>query len=196
MTCILCKLRKNMTDIVIENCMKNIKKYIFISNSDLIINPCSTESHFINPIKNLSATSLFYSSDTTIAHPSIQSLDFLAVDFNQFDKTVLSGLWYDYVHIIGSPPDHAAIDFIKKCCEFADTISFILSYGLDDYFSVEYKLIFSIELPELSRSSHIKDRKIFQIWSKWDAAPFKPRALRVADADNGCSNILVQRELN
>jgi hypothetical protein len=181
MTCILCKLRKSMTDIVIENCMKNIKKYVFISNSDLIINPCASvnvdDNHFINSIKNLSATSLFYSSDISkTIHPLIEELDFLQVDFKQFDKTVLSGLWYDYVHIIGSPPDHAAIDFIKKCCEFADSISFILPYGLDDYFSEEYKLVFSIELPELSRSSHIKDRKVFQIWlgGKPPTTPMRP----------------------
>lgn len=162
-----------MTDSIVEECMKNIKKYVFISNSDLIINPCASvnvgENHFINPIKNLSATSLFYSSDiSNTTSPLVQELDFLTVDYEQFDKTSLSGLWYDYVHIIGSPPDHAAIDFIKKCCEFADSISFILPYGLDDYFSAEYKLVFSIELPELFRSSCVKDRKVFQIWLRSD----------------------------
>lgn len=162
---------------IIEQCIKNIKQYLYIAKTDLIIDPCAGCINFVNAIQYLSATSLFYSSEA-IAHPSIQPLDFLTVDFNQFDKTVLSGLWYDYVHIIGSPPDHMAIDFIKKCCEFADSISFILPYGLDDYFSSEYKLVFSIELPELSRSSNIRDRKIFQIWTKGAAAPFKPRPER------------------
>jgi len=158
-----------MTDTIVEECMKNIKKYVFISNSDLIINPCANDNHFINPIKNLSATSLFYSSDiSNTTSPLVQELDFLTVDYEQFDKTVLSGLWYDYVHIIGSPADHMAIAFIKKSCEFANSISFILPYGLDDYFSAEYKLVFSIELPELSKSSNIRDRKVFQIWLRTD----------------------------
>ena len=159
---------------IIEQCIKHIKQYLYIAKTDLIIDPCAGCMNFVNAIQHLSATSLFYSSDTAIEnHHSIQLLDFLKVDFNQFDKTNLSGLWYDYVHIIGSPADHLAPAFIKKCCEFADSISFILPFGLDDYFSEEYKLVFSIELPELSRSSHIKDRKVFQIWTKGAAAPLQ-----------------------
>ena len=160
---------------IYDQCINNIQKYLYIAKTDLIIDPCAGCINFVNAIQYLSATSLFYSSEA-IAHPSIQPLDFLTVDFNQFDKTALSGLWYDYVHIIGSPPDHAATSFIKKCCEFADTISFILPYGLDDYFSSDYHLVFSIELPELSRSSHIKDRKVFQIWlgGKPPTTPMRP----------------------
>jgi hypothetical protein len=156
-----------ITDTTAEECMHYIDSRIHISRSDLVIDPCAINKHFIDLIKNKPCTSLFYNSDFTQTSNTIQHFDFLTVDdYNKFDRTVLSGLWYDDVHIIGSPPDHTAIAFIKKCCEFADSISFILPFGLDDYFSAEYRLLFSTELPQLSRSSHIKDRKVFQIWTK------------------------------
>ena len=131
---------------IIEQCIKHIKQYLYIAKTDLIIDPCAGCMNFVNAIQHLSATSLFYSSDTAIEN---------------------------HHSILGSPADHLAPAFIKKCCEFADSISFILPFGLDDYFSEEYKLVFSIELPELSRSSHIKDRKVFQIWTKGAAAPLQ-----------------------
>ena len=149
---------------IIEQCIKDIKEHLYIAKTDLIIDPCAGCSNFVIAIQNLPATSLFYSAEhNRLSHSSIQPLDFLTVDFNQFDKTVLSGLWYDYVHIISYPPDHIAPSFIKKCCEFADSISFILPLGLDEHFTKEYRKVFSRELPLHDKN---KLKKVFQIWTK------------------------------
>jgi len=147
--------------------MKYLHQYVYISNSDLVIDPCAENKHIITHIKNLMCASLFYNSFIlSDAHPSIQLLDFSTVDFNKFDKTELSGLWYDKVHIVGIPSEDIAPYLIQKCCEFADSISFILPNGTNKYFTKEYHLLFSMELPSLARSSCIKDRKVFQIWLK------------------------------
>lgn len=67
-----------------------------------------------------------------------------------------------------------AIKFIKKSCEFCDSISFILpksfkKYSLKNKFSINFHLIFEIDLPD---DSFIVDGVehnvpcIFQIWEK------------------------------
>ena len=61
--------------------------------------------------------------DIAPEHPAIEQLNFL-----NFDESILDGKYK--THIIGNPPfgrqSSMAIQFIKKCCSFADSISFIL----------------------------------------------------------------------
>ena len=146
-----------LTNAIMEECMHYIQTNIHISYSDLIIHPCGYNKHLIHLIRNKPCTSLFYDAD--ISCSIVQKYDFVNVDYEQFDKTVLSGLWYDNVHIIGCPPEHTAPAFIKKCCEFANSISFILPYEMDSYFTSEYTLLFSTPLATTPA-------KIFQIWIK------------------------------
>ena len=160
-----------LTDAIMEECMHYVQSNLHISYSDLIIDPCADNKHLINLIRNKMCASLFYNADISLtSDPNIQPYEFLTVDYDRFDKTVLSGLWYDDVHIIGCPPEAAAAAFIKKCCEFADSISFILPQGMEKHFTKEYKLLFSTPLTT-------KNAKVFQIYMRMDkgaAAPFNP----------------------
>lgn len=128
--------------------------------TDICIDPCAGNGDFIDGIKSLPIISLFFDANKPI-HPSIQQHDFLSVDFNKFDKTILAGLWYDKIHIIGCPPDNTAEQLIQKMCEFAYSISFIIPQGLDHAFSPQYKLLFSKEIPTMPNQN---DKKVFQIW--------------------------------
>lgn len=83
---------------------------------------------------------------------------------------------YNNIHIIGNPPfgrqSSLAIQFIKKCCEFANTISFILpksfkKNSMQKHFPLNYHLIFEINLPENSFLVNDKETDVpcvFQIW--------------------------------
>lgn len=98
---------------------------------------------------------------------------------------------YEFIHIIGNPPfgrqSSTAIKFIKKSCEFCDSISFILpkSFKKDSmkkYFELHFHCIYETDLPE---NSFLVDGKehdvpcVFQIWIKDDekreiVKPLKP----------------------
>ena len=82
------------------------------------------------------------------------------------------------IHVIGNPPfgrqSSLAIKFIKKSCEFCDSVSFILpkSFKKDSLkksFPLNFHLIFEIDLPD---NSFLVDGVehdvpcIFQIWEK------------------------------
>ncbi len=85
---------------------------------------------------------------------------------------------FSKIHIIGNPPfgrqSSMAIKFIKKSCEFCDSVSFILpkSFKKDSLkksFPLNFHLMFEIDLPD---KSFLVDGKeydvpcVFQIWKK------------------------------
>jgi hypothetical protein len=82
------------------------------------------------------------------------------------------------IHIIGNPPfgrqSSLVIKFIKKSCEFCNSISFILPKSfkkdsLKNRFPLNYHLIFEIDLPEKSflvNNVEYDVPCIFQIWEK------------------------------
>ena len=106
---------------VVEECKMEILKYIAIHENDLIIEPSAGNGSFIKMIKELTMNHKFY--DLIPENKEIIQQDFLILDVSEIIKS------YKKVHIIGNPPfgrqSSLAIKFIKKCCEFADTISFI-----------------------------------------------------------------------
>jgi len=113
------------------DCKVHIQKYINIGENDLIIEPSAGNGSFIKIIKELSKNYKFY--DLLQENKEIVKQDFLLLDVEEIIKL------YNKVHIIGNPPfgrqSSLAIQFIKKCCSFADTISFILpkSFRKDFY---------------------------------------------------------------
>lgn len=128
---------------IVEECIENIKKYIQIETDNLIIEPSAGNGAFINKIKELTNNYNFY--DIEPENNEIMKRDFLILDtsdlINRFNK----------IHVIGNPPfgrqSSLAIKFIKKCCQFANTISFILpksfkKNSMKKYFSLNYHLIF------------------------------------------------------
>lgn len=153
---------------VVKSCIKHIKKHINISENDLIIEPSAGKGSFIESIKKLSNNYKFY--DLEPEHDQIIKQDFLDLDCNKLkDK-------YKKIHIIGNPPfgrqSSSAIKFIKKCCFFSDTISFILprsfkKNSMKKYFSRNYHLLFEKDLIENSFLVNNIEHDvpcIFQIW--------------------------------
>jgi predicted RNA methylase len=156
-------------DSVVNLCLDLVQKKIQIKPDDLIIEPSAGNGSFIAGIKLLTNYYKFY--DLQPDNDEIIKQDYLL-----YDNVIKEN--YNKIHIIGNPPfgrqSSLAIKFIKKSCEFCDSISFILpkSFKKDSLkksFPLNFHLIFEIDLPE---KSFIVDEIehdvpcIFQIWEK------------------------------
>ena len=157
-------------DFVVEQCLNNVKKYIHISDDDLIIEPSAGNGSFITGIKLLTNKFRFY--DLEPENNEIIKQDYLQFNYYDINES------FNKIHLIGNPPfgrqSSLAIKFIKKSCEFCDSISFILprSFKKDSLkksFPLNFHLIFEIDLPEKSFLVDGKEHDvpcIFQIWEK------------------------------
>ena len=148
----------------VEICINLLKKNIKIEKNDLILEPSAGNGAFINEIKKLTKNFRFY--DILPENQEIIKQDFLKFNekFNQ------------KVHILGNPPfgrqSTLAKKFIKKSCEIADTISFILpkSFKKESFkktFPLNYWLKAEIDLPDnsfLFGGNPHSVKCIFQIW--------------------------------
>jgi len=157
-------------DNVVELCLNFVKKYIQINPDDFIIEPSAGNGSFIKGIKLISNNFKFY--DLEPENDEIIKQNYLLYDYNNIKET------FNKIHIIGNPPfgrqSSLAIKFIKKSCEFCDSISFILPKSfkkdsLKNKIPLNFHLIFEIDLPE---KAFIVDGIeydvpcIFQIWGK------------------------------
>jgi len=157
-------------NIVVEECLNFVKKYIQINSTDLIIEPSAGNGSFITCIKSLTSNCRFY--DIQPENDEIIKQDYLLYNYES-DKDI-----FDKIHVIGNPPfgrqSSLAIKFIKKSCEFCDTISFILpkSFKKDSLkktFPLNFHLLFEVDIPD--KSFLVDDieysvETIFQIWEK------------------------------
>lgn len=153
---------------IVETCINLVRTHVTINPADLIIEPSAGNGAFIQQIKTLSANHRFY--DLEPDHAEILQQDFLALDILPLQALAQSK------HIIGNPPfgrqSSLAIKFIKQCCQFANSISFILpkSFKKDSmrkYFAANYHLVHEYELPENSFLVNDVERDVpcvFQIW--------------------------------
>jgi predicted RNA methylase len=151
----------------VELCLSLVKTHILINNDDLIIEPSAGNGSFITGIKSLTDNFVFYDLDPENAE--IIKQDYLTYIHKVSDKKI---------HVIGNPPfgrkSSLAIKFIKKSCEFCDTISFILpkSFKKDSLkckFPLNFHLIAESELPYKSFLVNNVEHDvpcIFQIWEK------------------------------
>jgi len=160
---------------VVNNCIELIKTHLTITKDDLIIEPSAGDGAFIPSIKQLTNHFKFY--DLEPEHNDIIQQNFLDFNATQFKKD------YKKIHIIGNPPfgrqSSLAIKFIKKCCEFANSISFILpkSFKKDSMkkrFTKHYHLIHEIDL--LDNSFLVNGNEsdvpcVFQIWEYNQTTP-------------------------
>ena len=157
-------------EIVVEQCLNMVKKYIELNTDDLIVEPSAGNGSFIKGINELTSNFKFY--DLEPENKEIIKQDYLLYDYSNIKKA------YNKIHIIGNPPfgrqSSLAIKFIKKSCEFSDSVSFILpkSFKKDSLkksFPLQYHLIFEMDLPD---KSFLVDGVeydvpcIFQIWKK------------------------------
>ncbi len=139
--------------------INHIKAHIHISyDKDLIIDPHAHDASFIEGIQSLAKMSLFYNKSPV--NENVMPLDFLNLDFDKFNKTFLSGLWFDDVHIISQPPAEKAEEFIVAGCKFAQSVSCIIPKKAQYAFPASYQRLFSTPLPDKNM--------VFQIWMKAD----------------------------
>lgn len=152
---------------VSDACLKHIKKHIRIKKDDLVIEPSAGDGSFIKGIKSLTKNFRFYDLDPN--HDEITKQDYLLYECKEtFSK----------IHVIGNPPfgrqSSLAIKFIKKSCEFCDSVSFILpkSFKKDSLkktFPLDFHLVFENDLPKKSFLVNGVEHDvpcIFQIWEK------------------------------
>ena len=156
-------------DNVVDLCLNNVKKYIQLSSNDLIIEPSAGNGSFIKGIKILTNNWRFY--DLEPDNDEIIKQDYLLYDYIN-DKSISK------IHVIGNPPfgrqSSLAIKFIKKSCQFCDSVSFILpkSFKKDSLkktFPLNFHLIFEMDLPDKSFLVDGEEHDvpcIFQIWKK------------------------------
>jgi predicted RNA methylase len=161
-------------NIIVDQCIELLKQNINILENDLIIEPSAGNGSFIKKIKELSNNCVFY--DIEPENDEIIKQDF--INFNYLEILEIKKLKnkHNNIHIIGNPPfgrqSSLAIKFIKKCCQFANTISFILpkSFKKDSmkkHFSDNFHLITEIDLPDKSflvNNIEYDVPCIFQIW--------------------------------
>jgi len=171
---------------IVNEIIKIIQSQNIINKNDLIIEPSAGNGAFINGIKLLSNNYLFY--DIEPEHKEIIKQDFLSLDLTNIINQ------YNNIHIIGNPPfgrqSATAIKFIKKCCLFSKSISFILPKSfkkdsLKDKFDSYYHLLYEIDLEKLNDnySFILQDKTInvpcvFQIWIKKDIERIKTIKLK------------------
>ena len=159
---------------IVTWCLNFIKQHLNIKTTDIIIEPSAGNGSFIHGIKELTDNYQFF--DLEPDNEEITKLDYL--QFNYY--TAITRTSSNMVHIIGNPPfgrqSSMAIKFIKKSCEFCNSISFILpkSFKKDSLkktFPLHFHLIFEIDLPI---NSFLVDGIehdvpcVFQIWEKKD----------------------------
>ena len=157
-------------DNIADKCIRLFKKYIQITDDDLIIEPGAGDGAFIPYISKLPGYSVFY--DIEPKHPLIAQLNFLSFDYDSIYNI------YHNIHVIGNPPfgrqSSTAIKFIKQSALFANSISFILpksfkKNSMKKYFPLNFHLIHQIDLPLDSFTIKGKPHSvpcIFQIWQK------------------------------
>lgn len=157
-------------EIVVEQCLSLVKRHLQLNREDLIIEPSAGNGSFIEGIKLLTNNFKFY--DLEPENDEIVEQDYLQHDYNDSKNT------YTRIHVIGNPPfgrqSSLAIKFIKKSCEFCDSISFILpkSFKKDSMknkFPLNFHLVCERDLPENSFLVNGIEHDVpcvFQIWEK------------------------------
>ena len=155
-------------DSIVELCLDLITNTLTISKDDLIIEPSAGNVSFIEPIKKITDNYIFY--DLEPEHKDIIKQDFLNLNTDIIKQE------YKNIHIIGNPPfgrqSSLAIKFIKKCCLFANSISFILpksfkKESMKKHFSSNFHMIHESDLSENSFLVNTIETNVpcvFQIW--------------------------------
>lgn len=157
-------------DDIVKFCFDIISEKLSINKNDLVIEPSAGNGSFINGIEKLSNSFKFY--DIEPEHERITKQDYLLYDYQEDKEN------FNKIHIIGNPPfgrqSSLTIQFIKKSCEFCDTISFILPKSfkkdsLQKSFPLHFHLLHQNDLPNnsfLVNGSEHNVPCIFQIWEK------------------------------
>ena len=155
---------------VASSCITLIKQHVSMNETDLIVEPSAGNGAFIDGIKLLSKHHLFY--DLEPENADIIKQDYLTYDHREIKKRFVK------IHVVGNPPfgrqSSLAIKFIRKSCEFCNSISFILpksfkKESLKNKFPLQFHLVYECDLPDnsfLVDGSEHNVPCVFQIWEK------------------------------
>ena len=159
---------------IVELCGRYIKEHLQIFSNDLVIECSAGNGSFIPLIKSLTNNYRFY--DIAPENKEIEQEDFLKIENPINDDDHL-------IHVITNPPFSKVVKFVKKCCSFADTISFILPRSFQkehrkSSFPLNFHLVFAMDLPNNSfktKNNYVKT--CFQIWEKRQYTRPKPEPI-------------------
>jgi hypothetical protein len=156
---------------IVALCCDAIKSHLQISrDTDTIIEPSAGNGAFVDFVK--SAVRNYHLYDLVPEHCEIVQQDYL--EYIHARPSSSPGK----IHVIGNPPfgrqSSLAIRFIKKSCQFCDSLSFILpksfkKNSLKRHFPPNFHLQFETDLPD---NSFVVDGVehnvpcVFQIWKK------------------------------
>jgi predicted RNA methylase len=153
---------------VADDCLDLVRNNVVLLNNDVIIEPSAGNGSFIEGIKRLSNNYRFY--DILPENDEIITQNFLDLDVSDLQTN------YNNIHVVGNPPfgrqASLAIKFIKKCCLFAKTISFILpksfkKESMKNHFSIKFHLLHEVDLMDNSFLVNNVENNVpcvFQIW--------------------------------
>ena len=148
------------------------KKVVKPKKKDIVVEPSAGNGSFSNLLRKGNYN--VFSYDIEPEEDYILKQDFLVLDTTEFKEKKSP------IHVIGNPPfgrqSGLAKRFIRKCCEFADTISFVLprSFKKDSFkkvFSLSFHLVHEEDVPKNSFLLENKEYDVpcvFQIWVKKD----------------------------
>lgn len=169
-----------------------VANHVSISSDHIVIEPSAGNGAFSDVLMQ---THQVLSYDIEPDKPNIIKQDFLTLD-TEFLKVKT-------VHVIGNPPfgrqSSLAKKFIKKCCTFATSISFVLpksfkKESMQSAFSLNFHLVYSADLPvdsfEYGETSYDVPC-VFQIWIRHSTnrvvplpqTPISFKFVRKVDAD-------------
>ena len=124
---------------IVLSCLQIIKTNISIQSEDIIIEPSAGNGAFSIPLSIIYNNVLSY--DLHPEQKDIIQQDYLSLCIRDIREK------YKKIHIIGNPPfgrqSSLAKKFIKKSCEYCDTISFVLPKSFKkDSFQKTFPLCF------------------------------------------------------
>ena len=128
---------------IVLSCLQIIKANISIQSEDIIIEPSAGNGAFSIPLNVIYNNVLSY--DLHPEQKDIIQQDYLSLCIRDIREK------YKKIHIIGNPPfgrqSSLAKKFIKKSCEYCDTISFVLpkSFKKDSFqktFPLRFHMIY------------------------------------------------------
>jgi predicted RNA methylase len=159
----------------VDICINKINSTIKINKEDIILEPSAGNGSFVKSLLALSNNCIFL--DISPEHICVKKENFLEIKIDDYLKQI-NYKPFRKTHVIGNPPfgrqSSLAIKFIKKSCEFCDTLSFILpksfkKESLKKHFPLNFHLKLEIDLPKNSFLVNYEKYDvpcIFQIWTK------------------------------
>jgi len=163
------------SSVVVDRCIELFKNNINIKEDDLIIEPSAGNGAFISAIETFGCDSIFM--DIEPEHADVIKQDYLDDNLNKVIDE-LKRKEVESVHVIGNPPfgrqSCLAIRFIKKSCEYCDTVSFILprsfkKESMKKYFPLNFHCLIEEDIIEngfIVNGLNHDVPCVFQIWIK------------------------------